>query len=197
MHGEWDDTQGVSESVRLPSGAAVLVLVAEPFAQALTRVVSDEPPFLAVDAPSLRCPASGVVTLVFGPRTARFAARARLVEKRKGAWVFERISPWVRFDGRKSARYPVRGMAQVTHAGQTTAARPVDISESGCGLAVPVGHAPDVGSPVTVAFQLFGGTAHACRASWSGPPRNRRVGAAAPSLWRASATSTGVCAFGH
>lgn len=150
----------MSDDVRLPKGAPILVVVAEPIAQAIARVISDEPPVLLIEAPPVEFKPGGTVTLVFGPRTARFAARARLAERHETSWGIERISPWVRFDGRQSVRYPVSGTAYLTHGGWTVVARTVDISDGGCGLAVAMEEAPDVGSRVRVAWQAFGYAAH-------------------------------------
>lgn len=155
-----DDNVSVSDGIRLPRGAAVLLVVPEPCAQAVTRVLDDEPPQLAVEAPPLECRTEDIVTLMFGPRTARYACRASVAEISAARWVLHRRTPWVRFDARRSARFPVRGTAQVAFEGRTVTAQPLDISEGGCAVAVPPEAAPAPGSRIDVGLQLFGYAAH-------------------------------------
>ncbi len=155
-----DDNVSVSDGIRLPRGAFVLLVVPEPCAQAVTRVLDDNPPRLAVEAPPLECRPHETVTLMFGPPTARYACRATVAELSAERWLVERRTPWVRFDARRSARFPVRGTAQVAFQGRTMTARPLDISEGGCAVAVPPEAAPAPGSSIDVGLQLFGYAAH-------------------------------------
>lgn len=138
----------------------MLVVVPNPCAQAVTRVLADDPPRLAVEAPPIRCTPRDVVTLMFGPRTARFASRAQVVELAADRWLLQRVTPWVRFDARRSARYPVRGTAQVNVGGHTVPAQPLDISEGGCAVAIAPEAAPEPGAAVDVGLQLVGYAAH-------------------------------------
>ncbi|GBD22377.1 hypothetical protein HRbin29_00007 [bacterium HR29] len=150
----------MSERIRLPPGAAVLLVLPDPTAQAVARVLEDDPPRLAIEAPPLDCRPQETVTLMFGPRTGRYACRATVAETSTARWVLHRRTPWVRFDARRSARFPVRGTAQVVCEGRTVAARPLDISEGGCAVAVGPEAAPAPGKSIDLALQLFGYAAH-------------------------------------
>lgn len=150
------------EPTRLSKGSVVLLVTSVPSGQAVTRVLREDPPRIVVEAPPFDVPANAKLTLVTGPRTNRWVARARILGRDPDRWELERTTSWVPFDSRRSRRFPVRGSAQVTFAGRTVPAKPIDISEGGCAVAValPPDDAPTTGSEVDVFLQYAGYGSH-------------------------------------
>lgn len=150
------------EPNRLSEGRAVLLVAPMRSGQAVTRVLREDPPRIVVEAPSFEVPANAQLMLMTGPRTNRWVARARVLGCSPNGWELERTTAWVPFDARRNRRFPIRGSAQVTFAGRTLPARPIDISEGGCALAValPPEDAPTTGSKVDAFLQYAGYGSH-------------------------------------
>lgn len=148
----------MNDAIRLRTGRAVLLVVASPLLrQAVARVVDDAPPRLVVEVADLESPPPGeTVTLTIGPRTNRYVSRARLVEVQGTTWSLERTTSWLPFEARRSVRFPIRGVAAVEYDGRTVPAKPLDISEGGCALAVEADAVPPLGSALDVTLHCAG-----------------------------------------